>query len=70
MCRGELSAVITRLSVCEAGGSDSEELKKCHLPSTAALRFVNVRKREPTLKENHGKKNNAENTRVMGKYGI
>ena len=38
MCRGELSAVIARLmSNCEAGGSGSEELKKCPPPSLAVL---------------------------------
>ena len=36
MCRGELSEVIAS-SVCEAGGSGSEELKKCPPPSPAVL---------------------------------
>ena len=48
MCRGELSAVIARLmSNCEAGGSGSEELKKCPPPSPAVLWFVNVCERKP-----------------------
>ena len=29
MCKGEFSAVIVGISVCEAGGSGHEELKKC-----------------------------------------
>ena len=33
------------LSVCEAGGSGSEELKKCPTPSPAVLWLVNVRDR-------------------------
>ena len=37
MCRGELSAVAAQLSVCEAGGSGSEELKKCPTPSPKVL---------------------------------
>ena len=36
------------LSVCEAGGSDSEELNKCPPPSPAVLSFVNGRERKPT----------------------
>ena len=50
MCRGELSAVIAQLSVCEAAGSGSEELKKRPHPSPAVLRFVNVRERKPRKK--------------------
>ena len=34
------------LSVCEEGGSGSEELKKCPPPSRAVLWFVNGRERK------------------------
>ena len=39
MCGGGLSAVIAKpvLCVCEAGGSDREELKKYPPPSLAVL---------------------------------
>ena len=39
MCRGELSAVVARLmsSVCEAGGSGREELKRYPPPFPAVL---------------------------------
>ena len=33
--------------VCEAGGSGSEELKKCLPPSPAVLLFLNVPERKP-----------------------
>ena len=49
ICRGELSAVISRLmskSVCEAGGNGSEELKKCPPPSPAVQWLVNIRERK------------------------
>ena len=35
------------LSVCEAGGCGSEELKKCPSPSPAVLWFVNGCERKP-----------------------
>ena len=35
------------LSVCEAGESASEELKKCPPPSPAVLWFINVQERKP-----------------------
>ena len=48
MCRGELSTVIAQcLSVCKAGGSGSEELKKWPPPFIAVLWFINVHERKP-----------------------
>ena len=35
------------LSVCEAGGSGSEELKKCPPTSPAVLWLVNVSEKKP-----------------------
>ena len=49
MCKGELYAVIFRLmlSVCEAGGSGSEELKKKSPLSPAVLWIVSVGEKKP-----------------------
>ena len=53
--------VIARLmSKCEAGGSGSEELKKCPPPSPAVLRFVSVRERKPRQKTKKKKKKKKE----------
>ena len=35
------------MSICEAGGNGSEELKKCPPPSPAVLWFVNICERKP-----------------------
>ena len=48
ICRGEVSAVMTQLiPKCEAGGSSSEEIRKCPPSSPAVLCFVNVHERKP-----------------------
>ena len=46
-----LKMIVKCLSVCEAGGSGSEKLKKCPPPSFAVLWFVNGHDRKPRQKK-------------------
>ena len=52
MCKGEFSAVIVGISVCEAGGSGHEELKKCPPISPAICDLWILVKENPDRKIN------------------
>ena len=53
MRKGELSTVASGqcLSVCEAGKSGSEELKKCPPPFPAVLWLVNAREKRTQIEK-------------------
>ena len=69
MCRSELFSVIARLclSVCEMGGTFSEELIKCPSPSPAVLWFFNVSEIKPTLKRQGNNRNTRKRSEICSK---